>query len=130
MARGCPAIKRLYITDQKAMLPLMRRNVRLNDLDDKVEPNILNWGTAIPDFLPPTPDIVLAADCVYFEPSFPLLQHTISLFVNRHATVYFCFKKRRRADMRFMKTARKLFSVQEVDDDPDRDTYAKENIFL
>jgi hypothetical protein len=108
----------------------MRQNVRLNDLDDKVEPNILNWGTAIPDPLPSTPDIVLAADCVYFEPSFPLLQHTISLFVNHHATVYFCFKKRRRADMRFMKTARKLFSVQEVDDDPDRDIYAKENIFL
>ena len=43
------------------------------------------------------PNVILAAECVYFEPAFPLLMQTLKdLFVlNEDAIVYFCFKKRR-----------------------------------
>ena len=130
VARGCATSKRLYITDQAAMFPLMQQNIQLNKLEEKVTPEVLNWGDPLPEALPCTPDIILAADCVYFEPAFPLLLKTLLDLVGHQSTVYFCFKKRRRADMHFIKAARKLFVVDEVHDDPDEELYKRDNIFL
>ena len=75
--------------------------------------------------------MILAADCVYFEPAFPLLLATLQqlLKLSEDAVVYFCFKKRRRADMQFMKNAKKLFLVEEIDD-VDRGTFSREGLFL
>lgn len=67
---------------------------------------------------------------MYFEPAFPLLQQTLEELIGPDSVCYFCFKKRRRADMQFLKTAKKAFVVENVSDDPDRDVYARENIFL
>ena len=77
------------------------------------------------------PNIILAADCVYFEPAFPLLLATLQQLLELcgDAVIYFCFKKRRRADMQFMKNARKKFVVEEIED-VDRDTFSKEGLFL
>lgn len=77
------------------------------------------------------PDTILAADCVYFEPAFPLLSQTLQdlLQVSPKATVYFCFKKRRRADMQFLKMARKTFQVTEIADE-DRSIFMREGLFL
>jgi len=77
------------------------------------------------------PDTILAADCVYFEPAFPLLMQTLKdlLELRPSTTVYFCFKKRRRADMQFLKAAKKAFEVVEVDDD-DKPVYSREGLFL
>ena len=63
------------------------------------------------------PDVVLAADCVYFEPAFPLLLETLSALLeseDRPTVCYFCMKKRRKADMRFVKGLRKKFEVVEI----------------
>lgn len=52
----------------------MAENVALNDLSPHVSADVLNWGEdSIPLGLPTEPDVVLMADCVYFEPAFPLL---------------------------------------------------------
>jgi hypothetical protein len=77
------------------------------------------------------PDVILAADCVYFEPAFPLLLTTLAdlLTLCPSATVYFCFKKRRRADMQFMKKAQKAFNVAEIQDE-DRPVFSREGLFL
>ena len=77
------------------------------------------------------PDIILAADCVYFEPAFPLLLQTLKdlLALTPTATVFFCFKKRRRADMQFIKAARKAFQMAEIEDE-DKPIYSRENLFL
>lgn len=74
---------------------------------------------------------MLAADCVYFEPAFPLLLRTLTdlLELNSAATVYFCFKKRRRADMQFLSRAKRLFSVAEAADG-DREVFGKQSMFL
>jgi len=73
----------------------------------------------------------LAADCVYFEPAFPLLLATLEelLELRQDAVIYFCFKKRRKADMQFMKKAKKKFMVEEVEDQ-DRPTFSREALFL
>ncbi|KAJ9156622.1 Protein-lysine N-methyltransferase EFM6 [Pleurostoma richardsiae] len=132
VARGCDTQQPLYITDQVEMLSLMEHNTVLNGLQDSVRPLILNWGEPLPqgihDF---KPNVILAADCVYFEPAFPLLLATLSelLALCPSATIYFCFKKRRRADMQFLKKAQKAFHVAEIPDE-DRPIFSREGLFL
>ena len=77
------------------------------------------------------PTVILAADCVYFEPAFPLLMKTLGdlLAASPGATIYFCFKKRRRADMQFLKKAQKTFAVTEPQDE-DRPVFSREGLFL
>lgn len=130
VALGCTIDRPLYITDQAPMLALMRQNIVLNNLNNKVVAEVLDWGNPISSTLPKLPDIILAADCVYFEPAFPLLQATLLLLIGPRTVCYFCFKKRRRADLQFLKRVQKMFDVREVEEDLDRGTYSRENIFL
>lgn len=130
VAIGCGIDKTLLITDQKPMFALMEQNIILNNLQSKARAAIYDWGELVPAQVPSHPDIILAADCVYFEPAFPLLQKTLADLIGKKTVCYFCFKKRRRADLHFMKAARKTFEVKEVDDDPDKGVYERENIFL
>lgn len=51
------------------------------------------------------------------------------LELNSDAVVYFCFKKRRRADLRFVKMAKKAFHVEEIFDE-DRPIFSRESLFL
>jgi len=112
------------------MLALMHQNTSLNNLQDRVKPAVYDWGAPTPSDVPDSPDVILAADCVYFEPAFPLLQKTLRELVGPRTVCYFCFKKRRRADLHFMKAARKMFEVEEVKDDPDEEVYARQNVYL
>ncbi|KAL5120102.1 Protein-lysine N-methyltransferase efm6 [Pleosporales sp. CAS-2024a] len=129
VAMGCKTDRPLHMTDQEPMLELMKRNIALNRLESRATASIYNWGASKPSQLPP-PDIILAADCVYFEPAFPLLQQTLSDLIGDNTVCYFCFKKRRRADLQFIKVAKKMFDVKQVDDDPDKEIYSRENLFL
>jgi len=112
------------------MYALMQHNIKLNNLNSATKAVIYDWGDAPPANIPAHPDIVLAADCVYFEPAFPLLQKTLQDLIGENTVCYFCFKKRRRADMHFVKVMKKMFEVKVVEDDPDRETYLRQNIFL
>ncbi|KAG9587896.1 S-adenosyl-L-methionine-dependent methyltransferase, partial [Aureobasidium melanogenum] len=118
----------LHLTDQIPMLALMQRNIALNNLQDQVKASIYDWGEAIPEGIPQNPDIILAAECVYFEPAFPLLQQTMKDLIGPNTICYFCFKKRRRADMNFVKVMKKMFTVEPVEDDPDKPTWSRENL--
>jgi hypothetical protein len=145
---GCPVDHSIYITDQQNMFELMGKNIALNGLGSRVKELVLNWqvfpndldirpneesrGEPLPaEVLKEKPDVILAADCVYFEPAFPLLLSTLGdlLDLCKEAVIYFCFKKRRRADMQFMKNARKRFVVEEIEDE-DRETFSREGLFL
>ncbi|KAE8348089.1 putative methyltransferase-domain-containing protein [Aspergillus coremiiformis] len=131
VARGCDlSSSSIYVTDQAPMLPLMETNIKLNDLSTLVAATVLNWGERLPDCIPAHPAVILAADCVYFEPAFPLLVSTLKDLLGPESICYFCFKRRRRADLRFMKLAKKLFNIEEVCDDPMAETYKRENIYL
>ncbi|KAI7155902.1 S-adenosyl-L-methionine-dependent methyltransferase [Hortaea werneckii] len=121
IALECQPDQALHITDMDSMLNLMQQNIALNELQGKVHAEVYNWGGAKPEGVPAHPDVVLAADCVYFEPAFPLLQQTLEELIGPNTTCYFCFKKRRRADMQFMKAIKKTMLVEDVADDPDKD---------
>lgn len=112
------------------MFALMEDNIALNNLGSTVVASILDWGEPIPSHIPPKPDIILAADCVYFEPAFPLLIATLHDLLGPNSVCYFCYKRRRRADLRFMKMAKKAFDVQEVRDDPNAASYSRESLYL
>ncbi|KAK7061456.1 putative methyltransferase-domain-containing protein [Favolaschia claudopus] len=117
------------ITDQAPLLAIMRENVELNKLSALCAVNELNWGEPIPANIP-VPDVILAADCVYFEPAFPLLVQTLSDLVGDNTEVLFCYKKRRKADKRFFALLKKKFQWTDVADDPARATYSRESISL
>lgn len=109
------------------MLPLMQQNIALNSLESKVIAEVLDWGTPLPPsikhhFPPPAspvdgqyPDVILAADCVYFEPAFPLLLQSLHQLLGRKTVCYFCFKKRRKADWRFIRDMKKQFEVADAE---------------
>jgi hypothetical protein len=112
------------------MLSLMNRNIELNALSEAVKATVYDWGEPTPTGLPSQPDILLAADCVYFEPAFPLLLQTLVDLIGPNTKCYFCFRKRRRADMNCIRAIKKAFDVTNIDDDPDMGVYNRQSIFL
>ncbi|KIW31748.1 uncharacterized protein PV07_03346 [Cladophialophora immunda] len=135
VALGCELDdeQKIYITDQIPMFALMRKNIALNNLEEKVVAEVYDWGTPPPPaILTPGaqhPDIVLAADCVYFEPAFPLLLRTLGDLIGPETTCFFCFKKRRKADMRFIRDMMRNFHAEYIEYDG-KEADQKEGIFL
>lgn len=43
VALGCEIDAPLYITDQEPLVPLMEQNVKMNGLESRVKPLILDW---------------------------------------------------------------------------------------
>ncbi|KAI0291925.1 putative methyltransferase-domain-containing protein [Multifurca ochricompacta] len=105
------------VTDQAPLIPIMNRNVSLNRLQSNVVVAELDWAKPLTD-MQQRPDILLAADCVYFEPAFPHLVATLAALVRpfpeRTPEVLFCYKKRRKADKRFFSLLKKYFTWSEV----------------
>lgn len=58
-------------------------------------------GEPIPTHVPGHPDVILAADCVYYEPAFPLLVQTLHELAGPSTEILFCFKKRRKVCLSF-----------------------------
>lgn len=104
------------------MVPLMQKNIDLNNLESNVFSEELDWGKPLPDYVvdPESPiDLVLAADCVYFEPAFPLLEKTLLDLTHpspekKTPLVLMSYKKRRKADSKFFRHMRKSFDFEEV----------------
>jgi protein N-lysine methyltransferase METTL21A len=120
------------------MLSLMQRNITLNDLTRKVTAVVYDWGTPVPETIAHSfkakesqwhPDVILAADCVYFEPAFPLLLQTLGDLLGPETVCYFCFKKRRKADWRFIRQMQKQFYAKLVSY-PGSEEDQRENIYL
>ena len=108
----------------------MQQNIEKNELSSLVEAQIYNWGDICPNTIPPQPDIILAADCVYFEPAFPLLHQALTDLIGDQSVCYFCFKKRRRADLHFLKGIKKTFDVTPISEYIDENPYSNDNIYL
>ncbi|KAJ3936938.1 MAG: putative methyltransferase-domain-containing protein [Lentinula lateritia] len=118
---------KVWITDQAPLLDIMQQNLSMNSLQCNCVVAELDWGTSIPAAIP-SPDVILAADCVYFEPAFPLLVQTLDALATERTQVFFCYKKR--ADKRFFGLLKKKFTWAEIMDDPNRNIYNRESITL
>ncbi|CED84151.1 Putative N2,N2-dimethylguanosine tRNA methyltransferase [Phaffia rhodozyma] len=123
----------IYATDQEPLMPLLRENVALNGLESTVQASVLDWGESVLPKSIPKPDYVLMADCVYFEPSFPLLVRTLILLTDDQESqpiIYLAYKKRRKADKRFFTLLHKSFSSETIEDDPLKSTYDRQGLHL
>lgn len=92
----------------------MNYNVTLNNLESTVSVAELDWYLIVlpirndwptnssmhrgmpPPTNIPRPNIILAADCVYFEPAFHLLVRTLDDLSDSATEILFCYKKRRK----------------------------------
>ncbi|WWC65444.1 uncharacterized protein I303_108062 [Kwoniella dejecticola CBS 10117] len=130
----------VWATDQSILLDLMRSNVELNLTNSpNHRPNVLvaeyNWGEEVPSDIPiESIDMVLAADCVYFEPAFPLLVKTLCDLapIDKEIEILFCWKKRRKADKRFFMMLKKHFNQYTVEDDRpgQKEVYNRQGVSL
>ncbi|KAL1409786.1 Protein-lysine N-methyltransferase efm6 [Vanrija albida] len=126
----------VWVTDQDILLDLMRENAELNIPGSRnIHVEELSWGEDLPAAIPTASvDVVLAADCVYFEPAFPLLVKTLCDLapVGKDMEILFCYKKRRKADKRFFALLKKHFDSIVVDDDKEgeREKYNREGVML
>ncbi|KAK9386327.1 putative methyltransferase-domain-containing protein [Lipomyces mesembrius] len=121
----------IIVTDQANMLSLMADNIELNDLQGTVSAEVLDWGTDLPDhFVTPFPDVILAADCVYFEPSFPLLETTLLAMTGDNTLVLMSYKRRRKADKRFFQSIKKNFRIEEIKDYEEYKDFSRDTVFL
>ncbi|KAK9375992.1 putative methyltransferase-domain-containing protein [Lipomyces chichibuensis] len=121
----------IIVTDQVNMLSLMADNVELNDLQGTVSAEVLDWGTELPEhYVRPFPDVILAADCVYYEPSFPLLETTLLAMTGDNTLVLMSYKRRRKADKRFFQSIKKNFRIEEIKDYEEYKDFSRESVFL
>lgn len=83
------------------LLDLLRVNVDLNEVKN-VHVAELSWGEGQEATLP-APDLVLAADCVYLESTFPLLITTLCELApfGKEIEILFCSQKRRNVGPRY-----------------------------
>ncbi|WWD08522.1 hypothetical protein V865_006634 [Kwoniella europaea PYCC6329] len=129
----------VWVTDQSMLLDLMEVNAEINLPASQTKRNVhtaeLNWGEELPDSIPIKDlDMILAADCVYFEPAFPLLVRTLCDLapIDKDIEILFCWKKRRKADKRFFAMLKKHFNQFTVEDDKPgaKDVYGREGVSL
>ncbi|CAE6457837.1 unnamed protein product [Rhizoctonia solani] len=134
LVAGLLGAEEVVITDQESeqLINIMKENVELNNLQGRVRASVLNWGEPISPDLPSTASLIIAADCVYAEPAFPLLVSTLADLNNTYpeAEILFCYKKRRKADKRFFGMLKKQFTWEEIADDPEREVYTRQAITL
>ncbi|WOO79427.1 Protein-lysine N-methyltransferase EFM6 [Vanrija pseudolonga] len=126
----------VWVTDQDILLDLMRQNAELNlPGAGNIHVEELSWGEDLPAAIPTASvDVILAADCVYFEPAFPLLVKTLCDLapLGKDIEILFCYKKRRKADKRFFALLKKHFDSIVVEDDKEgeREKYNREGVML
>lgn len=105
----------LYLTDLEQVLPVLQRNVLLNQQPHGVQVRELCWGEPAAAELREC-DIILLADCIYLECLFEPLVSTLREVMQKPGVVaYLCYKKRRRADAKFFKLLRKHFDLRELE---------------
>ncbi|CAO0790811.1 unnamed protein product [Mucor circinelloides] len=132
VAKLCPGIKQMVITDQLPMMGLMQENIKLNHLEQSVTADILNWGEVIPDISQVlNADVILASDCIYLEMAFiPLLETFFALTNKPTSIIYLTYRKRRNADKLFFQAAKKKFIFKDVTEDPKMKVYMRDKMHL
>ncbi|AJT02485.1 hypothetical protein H749_YJM195N00305 [Saccharomyces cerevisiae YJM195] len=131
---------KVYVTDIDKLIPLLKRNIELDEVQYEVLARELWWGEPLSaDFSPQegamqanNVDLVLAADCVYLEEAFPLLEKTLLDLTHciNPPVILMAYKKRRKADKHFFNKIKRNFDVLEITDFSKFEHYLKERTHL
>ncbi|KAG5185602.1 methyltransferase-like protein 21A-like protein [Tribonema minus] len=108
-------IGHVVLTDLPEVCDQLRANIRLNEIGNShVRAAPLAWGTddVDGDAVAGGCDLVLAADCVYWEALFAPLEDTLAWLTRRGAVVLMAHVRRWKRDARFFKQCRRRMHVE------------------
>ncbi|KTF94294.1 hypothetical protein cypCar_00032861 [Cyprinus carpio] len=114
------------ITDREAALEFLTANVRENippGQQGAVQVSELTWGENLHLYPTGSFDLILGADIVYLEETFPALLQTLEHLSAENTVVLLSCRIRYERDERFLMELRRSFSVREVYYDSQRDIH-------
>ncbi|CAH3130539.1 unnamed protein product [Porites lobata] len=123
-------------TDLPTVVPLIESNRQINQhlITGSFTANSLEWGQDVSTFQP-TPDIILVADCIYYEESlFPLVV-TLCDLSDANTTVLICYEERTTGnkpllEKKFHELVREHFTVKEIPEEHQDPVYHSPDIHL
>ncbi|NP_001290976.1 protein N-lysine methyltransferase METTL21A [Esox lucius] len=118
--------KKVTITDRKPALDFLAANVKENIPPDQlaaVEVSELIWGQGLERYPEGGFDIVLGADIVYLEDTFPSLLQTMNYLCSNSTVVLLACRIRYERDTKFLNMLKQNFMVQEIHYGKERDIY-------
>jgi len=92
----------VLLTDREPLIPLITKNVQLNNLSHKVKVCALEWGEDVSSLNPPF-DIVLMSDvvAVTYSEAYPLLLQTLLAITSPSTLILLAYEKRDFKDLKF-----------------------------
>ena len=91
----------------------LQRNLANLDPQRPVTVRELSWGQEVANFDPPY-DVLLAADVVYIEETFPVLIQSIEALTDTETTILMSCKYRYERDSRFLQMMEERFTSEVV----------------
>ena len=105
----------MAITDKNTLPATDNLQLNSHQLDSQrpVSVHQLNWGQDVSSFHPPY-DVILAADVVYIEDTFPLLIKSLDDLSDLHTIILLSCKYRYKRDSQFLDMLKEVFTSEVV----------------
>ncbi|XP_067895177.1 protein-lysine methyltransferase METTL21D isoform X2 [Heterodontus francisci] len=136
-AGGGAAVRaHVTVTDLEELQELL--NININDnkhlVTGSIQAKVLKWGESVKD-LPPDPDYILVADCIYYEQSLEPLLRTMTELTGNNSCVICCYEERTmgnnpKIEIRFFELLQTDFEVEEIPLDRHDEEYRSEDIHI
>ncbi|XP_055072875.1 protein N-lysine methyltransferase METTL21A [Misgurnus anguillicaudatus] len=117
---------KVTITDRKPALEFLSANVQENipaGQQHAVQVSELTWGESLDLYPSGGYELILGADIVYLEETFPALLQTLEHLSSENTVVLLSCRIRYERDERFLMDLRRRFSVREVHYDSEKDIH-------
>ncbi|XP_063040065.1 protein-lysine methyltransferase METTL21D [Engraulis encrasicolus] len=124
------------LTDLEDLQALLKKNINVNQslISGSATAKVLKWGENASDFLPP-PDMILMADCIYYEQSVGPLVDTLKTLAGPDTCVLCCYEQRTEGvnpemERRFFELLLQHFSSEEIPAEQQDPEYNSPDIHL
>ena len=111
------------VTDRGPALTVLEENVNLNIKPEErgvIDVKELDWGINHKDFTP-NYDVILGADIIYIEETFPQLLQTLIHLTNVDTMVIIACRIRYSRDFKFLKMLKEQFMLDQIEYDKEYD---------
>jgi len=116
------------VTDLPSQLPLLQANIDKNHLQERVKADVLSWGEGCSHLRPPV-DVVVAAECIYYEELVIPLCHSLRELCDRHTVVYVSYEPHNPEGVSlFLETASKIFNIEQIPESDLDEAFRSEKI--
>ncbi|XP_041056548.1 protein N-lysine methyltransferase METTL21A isoform X1 [Carcharodon carcharias] len=114
------------VTDREVALQFLESNLRENippDLRTRARARELSWGVNLHQYDAGSYDVVLGADVVYLEETFPALLETLEYLSSEQTMILLSCRIRYERDQNFLKMLGSRFTVEKVYYDTEKDVH-------